>query len=123
LGAGFDPGVVVVGPGVVVFAPFVDGQAVALEIAEGVEAFVFAILKAAGLAAAAAAVALLGVERPKETFSKIFEKISSALREVLHQHAEFVLSARCSAGFVHPVFFEPSQYLGYSSNPSLLSVD
>jgi hypothetical protein len=70
LGAGFDPGVVVVGPGAVVFEPFVDGQAVALGVAEGVEAFAFAI-PAAGLVAVAV-VALLGVERPKETFSKIF---------------------------------------------------
>lgn len=69
MGAGFDPGVVV-GPGAVVFEPFADAQAVALEVAEGVEAFVFAIPKAAGLVA----VALLGVERPKETFSKIFRE-------------------------------------------------
>jgi hypothetical protein len=70
LGAGFDPGVVVVGLGAVVFAPFAEGQVVALEVAERVEAFVFAILEAAGLAAAAA-VALLAVEWAKETFSKI----------------------------------------------------
>ena len=66
LGAGFGPGVVVVGPGAVVFAPFADGQAVGLEVAE---AFVFAIPAAAGLVAV---VGLLGVERPKETFSVKF---------------------------------------------------
>lgn len=103
-GAGFGPGVVVVGPGAVVFAPFADGQAVGLEVAEAFEALVFAIPAAAGLVAV---VGLLGVER----------------QEVLHQHAESVLSAKDSAGFVHLVFFEPSQYLEYSSNLSLLLVD
>jgi hypothetical protein len=65
----------------------------------------------------------LGLNGLKKPSARYFEKMSSALRQVLHQHAEFVPSAEYSAGFVHPVFFEPSQYLGYSLNLSLLSVD
>jgi len=73
LGADFDPDVVVVGPEVVVFEPIADGQAVALEVAEVVEVSVSAMPEAADLAAVVV-VALLGVERPKETFSKLYRE-------------------------------------------------